>query len=365
MAGYSLCSPSRVLFKHVWSPAIHRVSIGGMGTLKRREFVCRLSLATVALAGCASAVGQDRPARRIRFGLIADIHQDVMPDGLVRVDAFVRAMQEAKADFILQLGDFCVPAPRNQPFLDAWNRFGGPRFHVLGNHDMDGGYTREQSAAFFGMPHKHCAFPAGPVRGIVLDGNEPGGKAGGYKRFLGAEQLAWLRQQLTQGDRPALVFIHQAIDADHDGCLENSAAVRGVLEEAERAIPGSVVAVFSGHLHLDDTRVINGIRYVQINSASYWWLNNPAARRETYPPEVHKAHPYLTHVAAYRDPLWALVTLDFESAELVIQGRHTQWVGPDPWARGEQVPWTRDQLHPGISDRRLSCMSGLLSGSSG
>ncbi len=336
-----------------------------MGTLKRREFVCRLSLATVALAGCASAVGQDRPARRIRFGLIADIHQDVMPDGLVRVDAFVRAMQEAKADFILQLGDFCVPAPRNQPFLDAWNRFGGPRFHVLGNHDMDGGYTREQSAAFFGMPHKHCAFPAGPVRGIVLDGNEPGGKAGGYKRFLGAEQLAWLRQQLTQGDRPALVFIHQAIDADHDGCLENSAAVRGVLEEAERAIPGSVVAVFSGHLHLDDTRVINGIRYVQINSASYWWLNNPAARRETYPPEVHKAHPFLTHVAAYRDPLWALVTLDFESAELVIQGRHTQWVGPDPWARGEQVPWTRDQLHPGISDRRLSCMSGLLSGSSG
>lgn len=47
-------------------------------------------------------------------------------------------MQEAKVDLILQLGDFCVPAPRNQPFLDASNRLDGPRFHVFGNHDMDG-----------------------------------------------------------------------------------------------------------------------------------------------------------------------------------------------------------------------------------
>ncbi len=28
--------------------------------------------------------------------------------------------------------------------------------------------------------------------------------------------------------------------------------------------------------------------------------------------------------------------------------------GPDPWARGEQTTWTREQLRPAIADRRLS-----------
>ena len=138
-----------------------------------------------------------------------------------------------------------------------------------------------------------------------------------------------------------------------EDCLENSAAVRAVLERAEQHRPGSVVAVFGGHLHLDYARVVNGVRYIQINSASYWWLNNPDARRQTYPPAVHQAHPYLTHVAAYRDPLWALVTLDFERAELVLKGRGTRWVGPDPWTRGEQTPWPREHLHPSISTRRV------------
>ena len=319
----------------------------------RRQFLRHLSIAPAALAGVAQAVGEDRPSRRVRFGLIADIHPDVMPDGLERVRAFVTAMERAKVDFILQLGDFCWPAPRNQPFLEAWNQFRGPRFHVLGNHDMDDGYTREQTVAFYGMPDKHYVFSAGPVRGIVLDGNEPGGKATGYRRFIAAEQLAWLERELAQADRPAVVFIHQPFDADNEGCLENSAAVRAVLERAEQRRPDSVVAVFGGHLHLDYARVVNDVRYIQINSASYWWLNNPDARRQTYPPAVHQAHPYLTHVAAYRDPLWALVTLDFERAELVLKGRRTRWVGPDPWTRGEQTPWPREHLHPSISTRRV------------
>lgn len=324
-----------------------------MDRFGRREFIRRLSTAPAALAGLAQAVGEDRPSRRVRFGLIADIHPDVMPDGIQRVHAFVAAMERAKVDFILQLGDFCWPARRNQPFLDAWNQFRGRRFHVLGNHDMDGGYTREQTVAFYGMPDKRYVFSAGPVRGIVLDGNEPGGKATGYKRFIGAEQLAWLERELAAADRPAAVFIHQPFDADKEDYLENSAAVRAVIERAEQIKPGSVVAVFSGHLHTDYTRLVNGIRYIQINSASYWWLNNPTARRETYPPAVHKAYPHLTHVAAYRDPLWALVRLDFERAELVIKGRRSKWVGPDPWTRGEQTSRPREQVHPSISSRRL------------
>lgn len=321
--------------------------------LKRRGFIQRLALAPAAVAGLARGLPADQPSRRVRFGLISDIHPDVLPDGLERVRAFVAAMEEARVDFILQLGDFVWPAPANRHFLEAWNEFAGLRFHVLGNHDMDEGYTREQTVAFCGMPAMHYAFAAGPVRGLVLDGNEPGGRAAGYRRFIGSEQLAWLEQELSQADQPAMLFIHQPFDDDHADCLENSAVVRAVLERAEKSRPGSVIAVFSGHLHLDYERVVRGIRYLQINSASYWWLNNPSARRETYPPEVHQAYRYASHVAAYRDPLWALVTLDLERGELTIEGRRTEWVGPDPWARGEVTDRPREYLHPWISDRRL------------
>jgi Icc protein len=323
--------------------------------ISRRALIRRFVLAPATLALATRVAGQERPPRRLTFGLISDIHPDVMPDGTERVQAFAAAMKEARADFILQLGDFCWPHPRNQAFLDAWNAFGGPRHHVLGNHDMDGGCQREQTAAFYGMPGPHYAFQAGPVRGLVLDGNEPGGKAAGYKRFIGPAQAAWLEREMEQAAGPVLLFIHQPFDSDGDGCLENAAAIRALVERAQAAHPGRIVAVFSGHRHLDSQRVVNGVRHIQVNSASYWWLDNPAAHRQTYPPEVHKKYPYLDHVAAYRDPLWALVTLDFAKGELVIQGRHSEWIGPNPWQRGQAEDSAQSlhpRLHPWISDRR-------------
>jgi hypothetical protein len=125
-----------------------------------------------------------------------------------------------------------------------------------------------------------------------------------------------------------------------------------LLEKIEVAHPGRVVAVFSGHLHLDYVRIINGIRHVQINSASYYWLNTPVAHRETFPADVHKKHPYLKNVAAYREPLWALVTLDFEHGEIIVEGRTSEWIGPDPWERGEKLKIPREHLHPAISSTR-------------
>jgi hypothetical protein len=319
----------------------------------RRGFLQRMALVPALLPCIASGSAHGAPSGQVRFGLIADIHPDMLPDGLNRVQSFIAAMKEARVDFILQLGDFCWPAPSNLPYLKAWREYQGPAYHVLGNHDMDDGYTREQTVAFCGMPGMHYTFDAGPVRGIVLDGNEPGGNASGYRRFVGAEQLRWLERELQKADRPCLLFIHQPFDADLPDYIENAPAVREVVERAQQKRPGSVVAVFCGHLHLDYERVVNGVRYIQINSAAYWWLNNAAARRETYAPEVHQKFRYLTHVAAYRDPLWSVVTLDFERGELILEGRRSEWVGPDPWSRGETTDRPREQLHPWISDRQF------------
>jgi hypothetical protein len=46
----------------------------------RRAFVRRLALAPVALSLAVRGADTGGQPRRVRFGLIADIHPDVMPD---------------------------------------------------------------------------------------------------------------------------------------------------------------------------------------------------------------------------------------------------------------------------------------------
>lgn len=311
----------------------------------RRVFLGRaaaLGLAC-ALPGCVPR--PDGP--RVRFGVITDVHQDVVADGPARLAAFLAAMRAADVDFIVQLGDFCVPHPRNRAFLDLWRGWAGPAYHVLGNHDFDGGYKPEQVRAFYGMATSYHRFRAGGVEFFALDGNEPGGKAKGYKRFIGPRQLAWLEAGLRATPGPKVVLVHQPLD-DPQG-VENGADVRAVLARH------AVLACLSGHLHQDYLRVLDGVAHLQLNSASYHWLGEPAAARETLAPEVHRANPSLRNVALYRDPLWAVVTLDLARAELRVEGRATAWVGPDPWARGAPAAAHPPAVvRPAIGDRRTS-----------
>jgi len=293
-----------------------------------------------------------------RFGVISDVHQDIVPDGVDRIRAFAAAVTEAKADFVIQLGDFCIPKEENRVFLAAWNTFGGPRHHVLGNHDMDGGFSREQTAAFYGMPARHYTFDGGSFLGVVLDGNDPGGRAGGYRRYVAADQLAWLEQSLAAAGKPAVVFVHQPLD--DDAGIENGAEARAVLEKAEAARPGSVLATFAGHLHLDYLRAIGGLPYLQVNSASYYWLGETGESLDYFPAETHARFKNLRYVVAYRDPLWALVEVDLAAGEIRIRGRETAWLGAPAVERARMAPDRRNVafIRPAIGDRRIARAAG-------
>lgn len=289
----------------------------------------------------------------LRFGLIADVHQDVMHDSPRRIGAFVAAMNKAKVDFVCQLGDFCQPHERNRGFLERWNRFEGPRYHVLGNHDMDGGYARKETTAFLGMPGRHYSFDTKGVHVIVLDGNDPGGKSRGYKRYLSRNQLRWITADLEAVSLPTIVFIHQTLD--DDAGVENCEDVRKILEQAT-TVTGrkKVVACFCGHHHDDQARLINGIHYIRINSASYSWLGSKF-KHESYDKEIHEKFPWISHTAPYRDPLWALVEMDSTGGRLIVKGKKTSWVGPTPWELGMDKKMKDPAVcAPRISDRTVS-----------
>jgi 3',5'-cyclic AMP phosphodiesterase CpdA len=276
-----------------------------------------------------------------------------MHDACQRITAFVDAMQQKKVDFICQLGDFCRPDDGNREFLSRWNAFDGPRLHVLGNHDMDGGYTREQTVAFFGMPAKRYSIDTKGVHIVVLDGNDPGGKSGGYKRFVSSEQQRWLEEDLRKTSLPTLVFSHQTLD-DAAG-IENCEDVRNILEAARTPTgENKVIACFCGHHHDDQAKQINDIHYIRINSASYAWLGS-RYKHESYDKEIHRKFPWISHTAPYEQPLWAYVEIDVTQGRLVIKGKETSWVGPTPWELGIDAKTMNPKTSgPRISDRELS-----------
>lgn len=148
-----------------------------------------------------------------------------------------------------------MPHDRNAGFLAAWNAFGGERIHVLGNHDTDGGYKRDQTVEWWGSPGRHYSRDVEGLHLVTIDGNDPDGKPG-YACSIADDQIAWLERDLAATTRPTVVLGHQPIDA-FDKHVRSAQKVRAVLAKANE-----------------------------------------------------------------------------EAGRITIEGRETEWVGPDPWAIG-------------------------------
>ena len=81
--------------------------------------------------------------KELRFGMCADVHQDVMHDASERLGSFLKAMAKKEAHFVAQMGDFCQPKAANDSFREVWQSWEGDQYNVVGNHDMDGGASRD------------------------------------------------------------------------------------------------------------------------------------------------------------------------------------------------------------------------------
>ena len=249
-----------------------------MSHLNRREWIGTTAIAGLSLTAApshsmATTMNGRNSHERVRIAIITDVHQDIMHDGEQRMQEFTKAIQKEDVDFAIQLGDFCVPKTENQKFLDLFHDLDMPCKHVLGNHDMDGGFRPEQTVEFYGMPSRYYSFDQGGVHFVVLDGNEAGGKKSGYKRFMGETQQAWLKEDLADTELPTMIFSHQPLN--HDSGIENREEIQKILTQANsQQSKNNIIGCFSGHLHLNHLDLLKDIHYAQINSASYLWVGS-------------------------------------------------------------------------------------------
>ncbi|WP_136466120.1 metallophosphoesterase family protein [Flagellimonas onchidii] len=323
----------------------------------RRDFVKILSIGGLAAALPTSLSAQNltkNKRKSLNFGICADIHKDIMHDADSRLKAFVDEAKEKNLDFIIQLGDFCRPYDHNLDFMSIWNSYPGKKYHVIGNHDMDGGFTREQVVEYWNSEGKYYSFDCNGYHFIVLDGNDKDpspNRPKGYARYIGKEQLEWLEKDLAETQLPTIVFCHQGLDNDLGG-IYNGTESRLVLEQAnEQAGFQKVQFVFSGHHHQNYHNNINGIHYIQINSMSYQWLGDDF-KHIRYSEAVDKSHPWIKYTVPYKDPIWAYAEISTDNTFRLF-GKKTEFVGPSPKDLGVDMSKYGYPIVPYISDRKI------------
>ena len=325
--------------------------------MKRRNFITSAVIAGIGIAGVDSL--QAAPAEKgkvlLRIGICADLHQDIIPDGPARLTAFITEMNALKPDLIVQMGDLCTPAPANQVIMDIWNQYKGAKYHVIGNHDTDGGFTHKQVVDFWNATAPYYSFDINGYHIVVLNANEE--KAiphyTGPVSIISDAQKTWLEKDLNSTSLPVLVFCHQGLDNDTGGGVFQGNLVRVILDRANvKAGFKKVQMVFSGHHHQDYLNVINGINYVQINSMSYQYMG-PDYARPHYDAATEKAHPSIRYTAPYKDPIWALLTI-YSNGKVDIKGKTSVFLSPTP------KEMNRPEFHSGypdvpyISDKKIN-----------
>lgn len=185
-------------------------------------------------------------------------------------------MNAERLGFLVELGDFKDQdtPPVESRTLEHLQRvetvfrgFRGPRYHVLGNHDMDSlskkqflknventGIDPNRSYYSFDVPGLHCVVLDACYRADGSDYDH--GHFDWTDANIPPHELDWLRQDLAASESPVVVFIHQLLDGEGSVYVKNALEVRQVLQGSDK-----VLAVFQGHHHEGAYSRIEGIHY--------------------------------------------------------------------------------------------------------
>lgn len=333
--------------------------------MKRRKFINQLSLGAVATTlpstwlSFKPAISKQKPAKNLSFGIVTDVHKDLMPDADHRLEIFIQKAQDRQVDFIIQLGDFCMAESPNKAFLKIWEQYKGPKYHVLGNHDMDK-QSKEAMLDFWGMPKPYYSYDFEGYHFIVLDANflyQDGqfidyNKANFYvddklRTFINTEQIEWFKSDLEATQLPTIVFSHQSLWHYQWG-VKNRLTLQKIMEAHQEKI----ICCLNGHNHIDYHYHSNGIDYIEINSMSYQWMSDKYTSKKRFAKKYYEQYQWLPNIAAYQDPLFAFATLNTKGT-LEIEGVKSNWVSPSPHEMGMPKGMEGMQLSAEISDYKI------------
>ncbi len=251
--------------------------------INRRQFI---QTGTWLVGGALlSPLIQSCTIKPISFGWVTDIHYALAKvkwdryffESKEKLSEAILLYNQLKPDFIIETGDFkdenAEPdKAKTMQYLKeieaVYANFKGPRYHVLGNHDLDSLSKQEFQGMVnnTGIPAAQTwyAFVRRGWRFIVLDAcfradevPYDNSNFNWYDTAVSQIQLEWLQNELSESRQPICIFVHQPVDGEGDIYVNNAVQVRQVLEKSNK-----VLAVFQGHKHEGAYQMINGIHYI-------------------------------------------------------------------------------------------------------
>lgn len=270
--------------------------------ISRRKFI----ISSASIAGIAALAPNqllgNKYKKSVRFGILTDSHYaDREPSGtrfyrqsLDKMAEAVKILNKEKIDFAIHLGDFKDEHPSKieadtlrflQEIEAEYSHFNGPRYHCIGNHDLDS-ISKEkfqQNVTNTGVSDTETfySFDQRGFHFIVLDPNfhsdgRPHHK-GDYQWFdanLPEAQWQWFERDLKKTKLPTIVFSHftlyHFVKGDAVFHMNNYERAQKIMESS-----GKVIAAFHGHTHEENYTEVNGIHYcTHLGMVDYEGLEN-------------------------------------------------------------------------------------------
>ena len=328
---------------------------------------------------------------KVKFGVIADLHGEIMPDGMDRLNKFLLDADAEDADFVVQLGDFCSAGSRNALACDdcdtpvnvanlhtktppadmngmikRYVNYRKPSYSVIGNHDADMWY-RAPVLESYNMPGSFYSVDACGFHLIFLDCNYYRDENGSFIAYEGGNyfshddlpyipphELEWIKNDIIHTDLPVLIFSHQSIAHPELG-IKNSLQLRETLRELKNAGKRILMAL-NGHNHTDGLVEIDDTVFFDVNSASNYWGGQKYACMR-YSIEVDENFPSVRYTFPYTEPLYAFVSIDSERY-IEIKGKSANFFGKTPTDLGHIGFGGWSKITPSIKSRRIFIGNG-------
>lgn len=268
----------------------------------------------------------------MKFSLFSDFHHwpDVFPDsGDAQLEAIWARAEKENVDFIIHAGDLCHGPTLVPEFVEKYNNFHIPSYHVVGNHEFERS-TPEDVKKHYRQDSFYYYFDCKGYRIIAFDPNynKVGGEYVHYapkkilslaeRDWIPPEQVAWLKETIESSPHPCILIGHGSLERP-DG-IHNREEILGLIRQANRRKPNSVLMVINGHYHRDSLRIIDNVAHFEINSTSYDWSDDT---HQLYPQELRERVYFSDHCVIYNDPVHAIVTL--EGTTVTIEGMESSF----------------------------------------
>ncbi len=223
---------------------------------------------------------------QMKIALISDIHHGPMrPSILPMVESFVAAASDQGADLLLDLGDRIDDSDRKadlrllRELATIFQKFPGPRVHLLGNHDVVN-LTDDDHEQVLGRRPGHQLVDLGKARLLLWEPSVVFHRPRGFD--AAGQHLAWMVERLEEDTRAAIIASHipvsgAAMTGNYYFGNNPALATYPDAEATRRAVEatGNAALWLSGHVHWNSVCSVGGIRHVTLQSPSETFTTNP------------------------------------------------------------------------------------------